>query len=339
LNSRTVIAVDAMSGDHGPATCVPGSLAVLRSEPGCELVLVGREEAIAPHLQSLTGDERGRVRLVEASQVVAMDERPRDAIRRKKDSSLRRALDLVLAGEAAACVSAGNTGALMATAHFVLGMIEGVERPAIISAIPAAGGHTQMLDLGANAAATPEQLCQFAVMGAIVAEDVHGVRRPRVGLLNIGEEDIKGHELVQAAHATLAAGFRGLNYIGYVEGDDIFTADVDVVVTDGFTGNVALKTMEGLARMISGIMRDEFTASPSRKLGAVAAKPALDAIRSRLDPRRYNGASMVGLAGNVIKSHGGADATAFANAVRLGLEEARHGVPALIGARLKTQAA
>ncbi len=334
LPSRTVIAVDAMSGDHGPATCVPGSLAVLRSEPGCELVLVGRPDELAPARAALTESERARVRIVAATQVVAMDERPRDAIRRKKDSSLRRALDLVAAGEAAAAVSAGNTGALMAPAQFVLGMVEGVERPAIISSIPSTGGHTLMLDLGANSQATPEQLCQFAVMGAIVAEGVHAIERPRVGLLNIGAEEIKGHELVQAAHATLSSGVHGLNYVGYVEGNDIFTGELDVVVTDGFTGNVALKTMEGLARLISGIMREEFTASLGRKLGAVAAKPALDAIRGRLDPRRYNGASMVGLAGNVIKSHGGADATAFANAVRLGLAEARHGVPALVATRL-----
>jgi glycerol-3-phosphate acyltransferase PlsX len=334
LTAPTVIAVDAMSGDHGAATCVPGSLAVLRAEPAFELVLVGQPRVLDPELARLTSAERARVRVVEATQVVGMDERPRDAIRKKKDSSMRRAIDLVAKGEAAACVSAGNTGALMALGHFVLGMIAGVERPAIISAIPAAGGHTHMLDLGANASATPEQLCQFAVMGAIVAEGVHGVARPRVGLLNIGEEDIKGHELVQAAHAMLTAGLYGLNYVGYVEGNDIFTGAVDVVVTDGFTGNVSLKTMEGLARLISGIMREEFTAGTVRKLGAVAAKPALDAIRSRLDPRRYNGASMVGLAGNVIKSHGGADATAFANAVRLALAEARHGVPALIGARL-----
>jgi glycerol-3-phosphate acyltransferase PlsX len=338
LNARIVIAVDAMSGDHGPATCVPGALTVLRSEPACELALVGRPEVLEPELASLPEGERTRVRVVPATQVVAMDERPRDAIRRKKDSSLRRALDLVASGEAAACVSAGNTGALMASAHFVLGMVEGVERPAIISAIPSAGGHTLMLDLGANASATPEQLGQFAVMGAIVAEGVHRVARPRVGLLNIGEEDIKGHELVQSAHAQLQAGLHGLNYVGYVEGDDIFTGAVDVVVTDGFTGNVALKTMEGLARLISGIMRDEFTSSTARKLGALAAKPALGAIRARLDPRRYNGASMVGLAGNVIKSHGGADATAFATAVRLALAEARHGVPALIAEKLKQQA-
>lgn len=326
-----------MSGDHGHAVCVPGSLAVLRADPALELALVGLSEAIEPHLASLAAADRARVRVVPASQVVAMDERPRDAVRRKKDSSMRRAVDLVANGEAAACVSAGNTGALMAMGHFVLGMIEGIERPAIISAIPAVGGHTHMLDLGANSSATPDQLYQFGVMGSVVATDVHGVARPRVGLLNIGEEDIKGHEIVQAAHQRLSAS--KLHYVGYVEGDDIFTGEVDVVVTDGFTGNVALKTMEGLARMISGTMREEFTRSTVRKLGALAAGPALNALRTRLDPRRYNGASMVGLAGIVIKSHGGADAVAFANAVRLGVAEARKGVASRISEQLAAQAA
>lgn len=326
-----------MSGDHGPATCVPAALAVLRDEPSLSLALVGRPDELAPYLAALGEAERARVRVVPASQVVGMDERPRDAIRRKKDSSMRVALDLVERGEAAASVSAGNTGALMAIGHFVLGMIPGIERPAIISAIPAVGGHTHMLDLGANSSATPDQLFQFAVMGSVVATDLHGLERPRVGLLNIGEEDIKGHDLVQAAHQRLANS--KLEYVGYVEGDDIFTGTVDVVVTDGFTGNVALKTMEGLARLISGTMREEFTATPLRKLGALAAKPALDSLRARLDPRRYNGASMVGLAGIVIKSHGGADATAFATAVRVAVTEARKGVPSQISAHLNAQAA
>lgn len=326
-----------MSGDHGHAVCVPGALAVLREDPAFELALVGQPAAIEPLLAGLAPGERTRVRVVPASQVVGMDERPRDAVRRKKDSSMRRAIDLVAGGEALACVSAGNTGALMAMGHFVLGMIEGIERPAIISAIPAVGGHTHMLDLGANSSATPEQLYQFGVMGAVVAAGVHGLERPRVGLLNIGEEDIKGHEVVQAAHALLGAS--KLHYVGYVEGDDIFTGDVDVVVTDGFTGNVALKTMEGLARMIGGALREEFTRDGVRKLGALAAKPALNALRTRLDPRRYNGASMVGLAGIVIKSHGGADAVAFANAVRLGIAEARKGVASRIGEQLAAQAA
>jgi len=337
LQSRLTIAIDAMSGDHGPRACVPGALAVLREEPSLELVLVGEPAALEPELAALNPAERARVRIAAASQVVGMDEQPREVIRRKKDSSLRRALDLVASGEAAACVSSGNTGALMATAHFVLGMIEGIDRPAIISAIPATGGHTCMLDLGANLTATAEQLFQFAVMGSVVAGELLARPRPRVGLLNIGSEDIKGHEIVKAAHQRLQAS--RLEYVGYVEGNDIFTGAVDVVVTDGFTGNVALKTMEGLARMIAGAIREEFTASPLRSLGALAARPALEGLRERLDPRRYNGASMVGLAGVVIKSHGGADATAFAHAVRLGVVEARNGVPSQIGAQLHAQAA
>jgi glycerol-3-phosphate acyltransferase PlsX len=241
---------------------------------------------------------------------------------------MRVAINLVEKGEAAACVSAGNTGALLATARFVLGMIPGIDRPAIVSAVPSTHGHTVMLDLGANPDCTADQLVQFAVMGAVIAADLHGMHRPRVGLLNIGEEDIKGTEEIKEAHKRLTG--RPLNYVGFVEGTDIFSGDVDVVVTDGFTGNVALKSMEGLARFIGGAMKEEFTRSPLRKLGAVAAKPALDALKTRLDPRAYNGASMVGLNGVVIKSHGGADRVSFANAVRVALTEARNGVPAQI---------
>ena len=326
-----------MSGDVGPRACVPGALAVLDSEPSVELLLVGVPGQIEPELARLGAAQRSRVRIIAASQVVGMDEHPREVIRRKKDSSLRRALDLVANGEAGACVSSGNTGALMATAHFVLGMIEGIDRPAIAAAIPTDLGQTLMLDVGANPSATAEQLFQFAVMGAVVATEMNGRPRPRVGLLNVGAEDIKGPDLVKAAHARLR-GSR-LEYVGYVEGNDIFSGAVEVVVTDGFTGNVALKTMEGLARMIGGALRSEFTATPWRKLCAVAAAPALGGLRQRLDPRRYNGASMVGLAGVVIKSHGGADATAFAHAVHLAVVEARNGMPGQISEALKAQAA
>ena len=325
-----------MSGDVGPRVCVPGALAVLRSEPSLDLKLVGLPDQIGPLLAGLDPALRERIDIVAATQVVAMDESPRDALRRKKDSSMRRALDLVAAGDAGACVSAGNTGALMASAHFVLGMIEGIERPAILAAIPAEHGQTLMLDLGANTSATPDQLVQFAVMGAVVAADLAGRERPRVGLLNIGAEEIKGHELVKAAHQRLQTS--GLNYVGYVEGNDICGGAVDVVVTDGFTGNVALKSMEGLARMMGGAIRGEFTSGPLRKLSALLAGAALGGLRRRLDPRRYNGASMVGLAGVVIKSHGGADAVAFAQAVRVAVVEARNAVPAQIGAELKRQA-
>jgi glycerol-3-phosphate acyltransferase PlsX len=322
-----------MSGDHGPGACVPGALEVLRELPTLELILVGAAAAIESELAQLTAAERARVRLVAASQVVGMDEAPREAIRRKKDSSLRRAIDLVASGEAAACVSSGNTGALMSTAHFVLGMVAGIDRPAIISALPAVGGHTCMLDLGANSSATAEHLVQFAIMGSVVAADLLGRARPKVALLNIGREDIKGNEIVKAAHQQLLGS--KLNYAGYVEGNDICSGVVDVVVTDGFTGNVALKAMEGIANMIAGVVREEFTANPARSLGALASGPALAGLKKRLDPRRYNGASMVGLAGVVIKSHGSADATAFAHAVRVGVVEAENGLPAQISAQLQ----
>lgn len=329
MTAGVTIAVDAMSGDHGARVAVPAALGVLADTPDLEIVLVGR----GPELRALVGERSvERCRIVEASEVVGMDERPQDALRRKKDSSMRVAINLVKKGEAAACVSAGNTGALLATARFVLGMIPGIDRPAIVSAIPAAHGHTLMLDLGANPDCSPEHLRQFAIMGSILASDLHGAKRPRVGLLNIGEEDIKGTEELRQAHALLSAA--PINYVGFVEGDDIFSGDVDVVVSDGFAGNVALKTMEGVARLITSIMREEFTSSALRKLGALAASPALNALKQRLDPRGYNGASMAGLNGVVIKSHGGADEMAFAQAVRVAMLEVRKNVPAQIGALL-----
>jgi glycerol-3-phosphate acyltransferase PlsX len=269
--------------------------------------------------------DNGRCRFVEATEVVAMDERPQDALRRKKNSSMRVAINLVESGEASACVSAGNTGALLATARFVLGMVPGIDRPAIVSAVPSTGGHTVMLDLGANPDCNDDHLVQFAVMGSVIASDLHGIEHPRVGLLNVGEEDIKGTEEIKAAHRRLTGS--ALNYCGFVEGDKIFSGDIDVVVTDGFTGNVSLKTMEGLARFISGAMKEEFTRNAVRKVGALAAAPTLKALKTRLDPRAYNGASMVGLKGVVIKSHGGADRMSFANAVRVAVTEARNGVP------------
>ena len=297
-----------------------------RGRPGLLLAFVGRGEVLRP----LVGEPvPARCALVEASEVVGMDERPQDAVRRKKDSSMRVAVNLVKRGEAAACVSAGNTGALLATARFVLGMIPGIDRPAIVSAVPAAHGHTVMLDLGANPDCSADHLVQFAVMGSIIASDLHGTERPRVGLLNVGEEDIKGTEEIREAHKRLAVA--PINYTGFVEGDKIFSGDVDVVVTDGFTGNVALKTMEGAARFIGSVMKEEFTRSPLRKAGALASAPSLKALKTRLDPSAYNGASMVGLNGVVIKSHGGASRAAFANAVRVAITEARKGVPAQIG--------
>jgi len=325
-----------MSGDCGPSVSVPAALAVAREFPDVRFSLIGRQADLERQLRLTVGGsgaKPGNLDCLFAAQVVEMTDHPREALRRKKDSSMRRALDLVKAHEANACVSAGNTGALMAMAHFVLKMLPGVERPAIVSMIPSRGGHTYMLDLGANASCTPEQLCQFAVMGSVLAADLEGAHeRPRVGLLNIGEEEIKGNETVQAAHNLLAAS--DLNYVGFVEGHDIFSDKVDVVVTDGFTGNVALKTMEGAARLIADTLREEFTRNPARKLGALAAGPSLKALRNRLDPRRYNGATMVGLNGIVIKSHGGADLFGFQRAIEVAVLEARSGVTARIAQRL-----
>ncbi len=327
------IAIDAMSGDRGPSTCVPAALAAARDFPDVHFTLIGRQSDLERYIGTGAARVPDNLSCAFAMQVVEMGDHPREALRRKKDSSMRRALDLVKTRHATACVSAGNTGALMAMAHFVLKMVPGVERPAIVSLIPSRGGHTYMLDLGANASCTPAQLCQFGIMGSILAADLAGAHEnPRVGLLNIGEEEIKGNENVQAAHNLLSAS--GLNYVGFVEGHDIFSDKVDVVVTDGFTGNVALKTMEGAARYIAQALREEFTRSTSRKLGAMAAKPALDALRTRLDPRRYNGATMVGLNGIVVKSHGGADAFGFQRAIEVAIMESRAGVPARIAQRL-----
>jgi glycerol-3-phosphate acyltransferase PlsX len=324
------IAIDAMSGDRGPSVSVPAAVAAAHEFGDVRFTLIGRE----PDLERELGRSvPSNVSCLFAADVVEMTDHPREALRRKKDSSMRRAIDLVKAHDAHACVSAGNTGALMATAHFVLKMLPGVERPAIVSLIPSRGGHTYMLDLGANASCTPVQLCQFAVMGSVLAADLEGAHaRPRVGLLNIGEEDMKGNDIVQAAHNLLTAS--DLNYVGFVEGHDIFSDQVDVVVTDGFTGNVALKAMEGAARLIGEIMREEFTRTTLRKLGALAVKPALNALRARVDPRRYNGASMIGLNGIVIKSHGGTDLFGFQRAIEVAVLEARNGVPARIAQRL-----
>jgi glycerol-3-phosphate acyltransferase PlsX len=324
------IAIDAMSGDRGPSVSVPAALAAAREFRDVRFTLTGRQVDLE---RELTGVALPNVSCLFATEVVEMTDHPREALRRKKDSSMRRAIDLVKANDAHACVSAGNTGALMATAHFVLKMLPGVERPAIVSLIPSRGGHTYMLDLGANASCTPAQLCQFAVMGSVLAADLEGAHeRPRVGLLNIGEEEVKGNDTVQAAHNLMAAA--DINYVGFVEGHDIFSDKVDVVVTDGFTGNIALKVMEGASRLITNAMREEFARSPLRKLGYLAARPALDALRARIDPRLYNGAAMVGLNGIVIKSHGGIDQFGFQRAIEVAILEARDDVPAQIAQRM-----
>jgi phosphate acyltransferase len=331
------IAIDVMSGDQQPREYVAGALRALHDDGDLRALLIGDTALIDGALRSSPEPVRARVEIVPAAEVVAMGDSPREAIRRKKNSSMRVAIDLVKEGRASACVSAGNTGALTAMAHFVLKTIPGVERAAIISAIPAAHGHTHMLDLGANTKATPEQLRQFAAMGAIISRDIHGREAPRIGLLNIGEEDIKGHEVVQSAHALLAAS--GLNYVGFVEGDDIFSGDVDVVVTDGFTGNVALKTMEGAAGLIADRMRREFNASWRDRLAGLVARPVLRRVAAGVDPSRYNGACMVGLGGIVVKSHGRANGVAFSRAIATAALAARRGLTAHIAQALQATGA
>jgi glycerol-3-phosphate acyltransferase PlsX len=333
----TTIALDAMGGDHGVGVTVPAALAVLAREPELSLILVGQRDAVGAELTRRRGAESARLRVHHAAEVVDMDEPPADALRKKKDSSMRVAIDLVKSGDAAAAVSAGNTGALMATARFVLKTLPGIDRPAICTTLPSLHGHVHVLDLGANVDCTPEQLVQFAIMGSILVSAVEGKPNPRVGLLNVGEEEIKGNETVKRTAELLRAA--PVNYAGFAEGDEIYTGDFDVIVCDGFVGNVALKTSEGLARMITQFMREEFKRTVFTKLSALLARPALSAFRRRVDPRRYNGASLVGLNGTVIKSHGGADKLAFEHAILEALAEAKKEVPQRIGQALGTMTA
>jgi glycerol-3-phosphate acyltransferase PlsX len=327
-----IIALDAMGGDHGVCVTVPAALAALQKQPDLTLILVGQEEVLRAEIARLKAAEHPRLRVHHASEVVAMDEPPAQAMRLKKDSSMRVAINLVKEGKAAACVSAGNTGALMATARFVLKTLPGIDRPAICTQLPTVNGHVHLLDLGANVDCTPEQLLQFAIMGSILVSAVEHKARPRVGLLNVGIEDIKGNDTVKKTAELLRKA--NMNYIGYVEGDAIYTGDVDVIVCDGFVGNVALKTSEGLAQMISRFIKQEFTRNVFTRLAGLVALPVLRAFRRRVDHRRYNGASLVGLSGTVIKSHGGADVLAFEYAIQEAVDEVRNQVPAHIAREL-----
>ncbi|NIP71650.1 MAG: phosphate acyltransferase PlsX [Gammaproteobacteria bacterium] len=335
MSPTRTIALDAMGGDHGPDVVVPAALSVLEDSPdNLRLVLVGDQPMLEAKLADGKAGPGERLMLHHASQTVGMDELPSYALRNKKDSSMRLAIDLVKDGTAQACVSAGNTGALMATARFVLKTLSGIDRPAICTAIPSVDGHTHVLDLGANIDCTSEHLFQFAVMGAVLASAVDNIERPRVGLLNIGQEEIKGNERVKLAAQMLADS--DLNYVGFVEGDAIYRGGVDVVVCDGFVGNVALKTSEGVAQMIGHYLKQEFSRNLATRLVGLAALPVLKALRRRIDPRRYNGASLLGLREIVIKSHGGADKLAFANAIRIAMVEADKGVPGRIHAQLES---
>ena len=332
------VAIDAMGGDHGAHVTVPAALAFLQQYPDVNLVLVGLQDVIAAELTARHAQTGPRLRIHPASEVVAMDESPVLALKNKKDSSMRVAAQLVKTGEAHACVSAGNTGALMAISRYVLKTLPGIERPAIAKMLPnMKGGATCVLDLGANVDCSPEHLLQFGIMGAMLVAAVQHRDQPLVGLLNIGSEDIKGNEVVKQA-ADLLREAR-LNFHGNVEGNDIYRGTVEVVVCDGFTGNVALKTSEGLAGMIATLLRDEFNRNLLTRLAGLIAYPVLSAFRRRVDSRRYNGASLLGLRGIVVKSHGGADQLAFAYAIGQAVEEVRNRVPARIEQALSARPA
>ncbi len=336
VGSQTTIALDAMSGDRGAEIVVQAAAATLAKYQHVELVLVGDEPALRGLVARIIGDNP-RVRIRHASEVVAMSEPPAESLRKKKDSSMRVAINLVHEGEAEACVSAGNTGALMATAKFVLKMLPGIDRPAIIAELPAIGGSLHMLDLGANTQCTPEQLFQYALMGSLVASDILGIDKPRVALLNIGAEDTKGHGTVKEAAALLSAST--LNYVGFIEGSDLFAGKADVVVTDGFTGNVALKTMEGTVGLCAHYLKRAFTRNWVAKFQALLARQVLKNLAVELDSRNYNGATLAGLNGIVIKSHGGADAYAFQHAIDTAIVEVRKQLPKQIGSLLEKETA
>jgi len=318
------LAIDAMGGDHGTTVTIPAAIDYLKQFPDDTIILVGIPDAIETELRTLGVQAGVHLRIHPASEVVGMDEQPQSALRGKKDSSMRISINLVKSGEALACVSAGNTGALMATARYVLKTIPGIDRPAIASYLPTKGGQVCMLDLGANTDCNAEHLLQFALMGSTLVTALEHKPNPSVGLLNIGSEDIKGNEVVKQAGELLRAS--DLNFYGNVEGNDIFKGTTDVVVCDGFVGNVALKTTEGLAHMLGGFLREEFGRNIFSKLAALVAMPVLKSFKRRVDARRYNGASLLGLKGIVVKSHGSADVFAFRCAIERAAEEARGGM-------------
>src|SRR3990167_6483152 len=310
-----------MGGDHGTTVTVRAAVDYLKHSPGDTIILVGIPDAIESELRTLGAQTSAHLRIHPASEVVGMDESPQSVLRGKKDSSMRVSINLVKSGEALACVSAGNTGALMATARYVLKTIPGIDRPAIASYLPTKKGQICMLDLGANTDCSAEHLLQFALMGSTLVTALEHKPNPSVGLLNIGSEDIKGNEVVKQAAELLRAS--DLNFYGNVEGNDIFKGTTDVVVCDGFVGNVALKTTEGLAQMLGGFLREEFDRNVLTRMAALVAMPVLNAFKRRVDHRRYNGARFLGLKGIVIKSHGSADIFAFRCAIERAAEEAR----------------
>lgn len=335
-----IVAIDAMGGDLGVKATIQGGLVALKAHPTLTLILVGDQKKIKRVLKKQKALKEPRLRIHHADEEVAMDEAPSQALRTKKKSSMRLAIDLVKAGEAHACVSSGNTGALMATSRFVLKMLPGIDRPAIVYAIPAINLKTgqrtlsHMLDLGANVDCSADHLFQFAVMGSVLSSSVDNTKKPRVALLNIGEEEMKGLDNIKQAANQLSE-CKDINYVGYIEGNALFFNQADVIVCDGFIGNIAVKSMEGVAKYMMHTVKETFTRNWWAKLQAVFAMPALSKIKRRLDLKHFNGASFLGLRGIVVKSHGGSDGVAFAAAIHEAIKEIEKDVPGQIHAHLE----
>ncbi len=325
-----------MGGDSGPLITIPSAISAINHLPNLHLILCGDESAIQSQLKLNNSSNHPQITIVHTSEVVAMDEKPSIALRTKKDSSMRRALDLVQSGEAQACVSAGNTGALFASAHYVLKMLPGIERPALVSQLPIANSnqHAFMLDLGANVFCDSNTLFQFAIMGSVMSEQVDGIASPRVALLNMGEEEIKGSDHIKQT-ANLLKACPEINYIGFIEGNDIFSGKADVIVCDGFVGNVALKTCEGVARLVMAKVLEIIKESKFTRILGLLLIPTLKKMVKRLNPDQYNGASLIGLRGIVVKSHGNATSSAFYNAILEAVKEVERQVPEKIKTKLE----
>ncbi len=324
-----------MGGDHGLRVVIPACIRAARQHPNLKLILVGVQDKISHALKKHNVLNSNQFSIVHASEVVAMDELPSHALRNKKDSSMRVAINLVKEGRAQACVSAGNTGALMATARYVLKTLPGIDRPAILSELPTMKGKTWVIDLGANVDSCAEHLFQFAVMGSALIQAIEQKSNPKIALLNIGVEEIKGNDQVKRT-AHMLAECSIMNYVGYVEGNHFYTGEVDLIVCDGFVGNVALKASEGLAKLLLTSLKESFNRNVFTKIAGLIALPALKHLKNRMDPSRYNGASMLGLNGIVVKSHGGANQIAFQFAIEQAMLEVKNDVISLVREQINT---
>ena len=330
---ETRIAVDAMGGDGGPKIIMPSIKDFILENEDISVKIYGDENILSSYLKIFNDDTISRIEIIHSDEKVLSTDSPSHALRHKKKSSMSMAIQSVKDGKTQACISAGNTGALMAISRFILGTLDGIDRPAIESMLPSLSGHTHVLDLGANVDCKAEHLYQFAVMGSVLSMILDEKDNPKVGLLNVGEETIKGNPQVKNAHNLLKSS--KLNYVGFVEGDDIFCGNIDVIVCDGFVGNIALKTSEGIAKFISSTLKDEFKKNVFTKIAGISSTKVLNSFKKVVDPRRYNGASLLGLKGIIIKSHGGADSFAFSNSLNIALKEVKKDVPTCIDKKLK----